>query len=66
VTGGWRKLHNEENHMGRACNTNGGRRGMYIEYWWERQKERDHWDTKMYVGGQYRMDLREIGWDGMD
>jgi hypothetical protein len=28
-------------------------------YWWESQKERDHWDN-------IKMDLREIGWDGMD
>jgi hypothetical protein len=27
-------------------------------YWWESQKERDHWEDKMY--------LREIGWDGVD
>jgi hypothetical protein len=29
---------------------------MHIGYWWESQKERDHWE----------MDLREIGWDGVD
>jgi hypothetical protein len=27
-----------------------GRRGMYIGYWWEGQKERDHWDDQE-VGG---------------
>jgi hypothetical protein len=30
---------------------------MHVGYWWESQKERDHWED---------MDLREIGWDGMD
>jgi hypothetical protein len=49
VTGGWRKLQNEELHnfsaspsiiimiklrrMGRACSTNECRRGMHIAYW---------------------------------
>jgi hypothetical protein len=36
---------------------------MHIGYWWESQKERDHWEDRD-VGDQ--MDLREIGWDGMD
>jgi hypothetical protein len=27
-----------------------GRRGMHIEYWWEVQKERDHWENED-VGG---------------
>jgi hypothetical protein len=35
---------------------------MHIGYWFERQKERDHWEDQD-VGG---MDLGEIGWDGMD
>jgi hypothetical protein len=36
---------------------------MNMGYWWESQKERDHWEDQ-YVGGW--TDLREIGWDGMD
>jgi hypothetical protein len=56
VTRGWRKLRNEELHelyskynyndqvtmaeLGGACSTNGGEE----EYWWERQKEIEHWE----------------------
>jgi hypothetical protein len=36
--------------MVRACSTNGGRTGIYIGYWWEIQKERDHWEDQD-VGG---------------
>jgi hypothetical protein len=50
--------------MSKACNTNGGRRGMCIGYWWERQKPlgrlRRRWVNNI------KIDLREIGWDGVD
>jgi hypothetical protein len=36
--------------MGRTCSTNGGSRGMHIEYWWRSQMERDHWGDQG-VGG---------------
>jgi hypothetical protein len=57
-----------ENEMGRACSTNGGdEECMHIGYWWESQKERDHWEDQD-VGGWtiLKMDLGEIGWDGRD
>jgi hypothetical protein len=67
VTGGWRKLHNEELHnlysspsiirmiklrrMRWAWHVARMRRnGIHVEYWWESQKERDHWEDEG-VGG---------------
>jgi hypothetical protein len=40
---------------------------MHVGYWWEIQKERDHWEDQD-VGGWtiLNVDLREIGWDGVD
>jgi hypothetical protein len=33
---------------------------MHVGYWWESQKERDHWEHNI------KIDLREIGWDGVN
>jgi hypothetical protein len=41
---------------------------MHIGYWWGSHKVRDHWED-LDLGGwtiRIKMDLREIGWDGMD
>jgi hypothetical protein len=44
-----------------------GRRGIHIGYWWGSQKERDHWeDLRRRWVDNIKIDLREIGWDGMD
>jgi hypothetical protein len=61
VTGSWRKLHDKELHNlysspsiirmrweGHVARMR--IRGMHIEYWWEIQKERDHWEDQD-VGG---------------
>jgi hypothetical protein len=82
VTGNWRKLHNEELHnlysspsiirvitlrrMRWAGHVAGmGRRGMLIGYWWESQKRPQGRPICMWVDN-IKMDLREIGWDGVD
>jgi hypothetical protein len=39
-----------------------GRKGTLIDYWWESQRERDHWEGQD-VGGwiiRIRMDLGEV------
>jgi hypothetical protein len=38
---------------------------MHIGYWWERQKERDHWEDQDVGGWAIKMDLREIRCYGM-
>jgi hypothetical protein len=41
---------------------------MSIGFWWESQKERGHWED-LDVGLRIldlKIDLREIGWCGMD
>jgi hypothetical protein len=67
VTGGWRKLRNEELHNLYSSSSivrmikskrmrwawhvaRMGRTGMHIGYWWESQKERDHYEDQD-VGG---------------
>jgi hypothetical protein len=44
-----------------------GDKRMHIGYWWEIQKERDHWEDQD-VGGWaiLKLILREIGWEGGD
>jgi hypothetical protein len=50
--------------MGRACSTNGAKE-MHIEYLWESQKRQIGRPRLMWVDN-IKMDLREIGWNGMD
>jgi hypothetical protein len=39
---------------------------MLIGYWWESQKEREHWEDQNRWVDNIKMDLREIRWDGVD
>jgi hypothetical protein len=42
-----------------------GRRGIYILYWCENQKERDLWEDQDVGGWTIKIDLREIEWDSI-
>jgi hypothetical protein len=39
---------------------------MLIGYWWESQKGRDHWGDQDVGGWTIKIDLSDIGWDGVD
>jgi hypothetical protein len=34
----------KEDEISRACSRHGGRKGMHGGFWWESQKERDHYE----------------------
>jgi hypothetical protein len=79
--GDWRKLHNEQLHnlysspiiiiKSRRMRLAGyvtvmGRKGKHIGYWWESQTERSPGRPRPGWVGNIKINLREIGWDGMD
>jgi hypothetical protein len=76
VTGDWRKLHNEELHnlyslpniirMGRACSTNGEKRNAFRIMVGKPEGKRPLGRPKCRWVDNIKLDLREIGWDGMD
>jgi hypothetical protein len=39
---------------------------MHIGYWWEIQKERDHWEDKDVGVWTILKWISEVGWDGGD
>jgi hypothetical protein len=81
VTGGWRKLHNEELHnmysspniirmikdgMGRVYSTNWEKRNAYRILVGNPERKRPVGRTRRRWVDNIRMDLNEIGWGGMD
>jgi hypothetical protein len=77
VTGGWRKLHNEELHnlypsqvkedeMGRKCSTNGEKRNANMILVGNPEGKRSLGRTRRRWVNNIKMYLREIGGDGMD
>jgi hypothetical protein len=76
VTGGWRKLHNEELHnlysspgqdkkgeMGGACSTNGEERNAYRILMGKPEGKRPLGRPRRRWVNNIKMDLKEIGWD---
>jgi hypothetical protein len=49
--------------MGTACSTNGEKRNA-CSYWWESQKERDHYEDQD-VGGRIIFRWISVRWDGV-
>jgi hypothetical protein len=52
--------------MGRACSTNGEKRNAYRILVGNREGKKPLGRPKRRWVGNIRMDLREIGWDGLD
>jgi hypothetical protein len=65
VTGGWRKLRSEEDEFGRACSTNGKKRNACSIFVGKPEGKRPLGRPKRRWLDNI-MDLREIGWGGID
>jgi hypothetical protein len=55
----------KEDEIGRTCSTNGGRK-RHVEYWWKSQKKRPLGRPRLKWVDHIKLDLRDIGWDGID
>ena len=52
--------------MGGTCNLYGGEEKCEQGFGWETWRNEITWMTKVWVGGYYlKMDLKEIGWEGV-
>jgi hypothetical protein len=51
--------------MGRACSTNGEKSNAY-RILVGKPEGKSHWEDQDVDVGNIKMDLREIGWDGVD
>jgi hypothetical protein len=52
--------------MGRACSTNGAKRNAYRIFAGKPEGKRPLGRPRRRWENNFKMDLREIGWDGMD
>jgi hypothetical protein len=70
VTGDWRKLNNEELHnlyeMRRACSTNGEKRNACRIVVGKPEGKRPLGRPRRRWVDNIKINLRELGWDGMD
>jgi hypothetical protein len=56
----------KEDDMGRACNTNGAKRNAYRIFVENPEGGRPLGRPRRRWAENIKMDLREVGWDGMD
>jgi hypothetical protein len=63
---GFRMIQVKEDEMGRTCSTNGEPRNAYRILVGKAQGKRPLGRTRRRSVDNIEMDLREIGWDGMD
>jgi hypothetical protein len=68
VTGGWRKLHNDqvkEDEIGGACSTNGEKRNAYKVLAGKPERKKPLGRPRRRWVDNIKTNLREIGWDGV-
>jgi hypothetical protein len=52
--------------MGGACSAYGGKGVVYTGYWWGSLRERNHLKDRLCWEDNIKMDLQEVGCEGMD